>query len=343
MHTVAVLAVDGVVGFELATPCQVFALAPGYQVRVCALRTRNTIATAAGEEMFTVSTRYGLDAVRAAQTVIVPGADPDALPDPRVLRTLRAAADRGARIASICTGAFVLAAAGLLDGRTATTHWLLADHLAERHPAVTVDPAVLFVDDGAILTSAGVAAGLDLCLHLVRSDHGAAVAADIARQLVTPPLRAGGQAQFIERPAPAANSVDLAPLLHWMQDNLGTPLSLADIAAAAAMSPRTLSRRFRAHTGTTPGQWLLDRRLQRARELLETTDMPVERVAGTVGFGSIETLRYHFTRHVGTAPAAYRSTFRASRQRRSNSAAISRPNRSGCTECSSFDPASAPS
>ncbi|MGW4769248.1 GlxA family transcriptional regulator [Nocardia sp. NPDC004278] len=309
MHSVAVLAVDGVVGFELAIPCQVFSIAPGYRVRVCAQRKRNVIATAAGEEAFRVSSRYGLDDVLDAQTVIVPGADPDLVPDPRILRVLRAAADRGARVASICTGAFVLAAAGLLDGRKATTHWMLADCLADRYPAVTVDPSVLFIDDETILTSAGVAAGLDLCLHMVRRDLGAAVAADTARQIVMPPQRAGGQAQFIERPAPAAQTDDLGPTLQWMQDNLDTPMALADIAAKASMSTRSLSRRFRAHTGTTPARWLLDRRLHWARELLETTTVPVERIAEMTGFGSIETLRYHFTRHVGTTPTAYRSAF----------------------------------
>ncbi|MGO4613337.1 GlxA family transcriptional regulator [Nocardia sp. 2YAB30] len=309
MHSVAVLAVDGVVGFELAIPCQVFSLAPGYRVRVCAQRKKNMIATAAGEEVFGFSSRYGLDDVLDAQTVIIPGADPDAVPDPRVLRAVRAAADRGARVASICTGAFVLAAAGLLDGRKATTHWMLADHLADRYPSVSVDPSVLFIDDGTILTSAGVAAGLDLCLHIVRRDRGAAVATDTARQIVMPPQRAGGQAQFIERPTPAAPSDDLGPTLQWMQDNLATPMSLADIATKASMSIRSLSRRFRAHTGTTPTQWLLDRRLHRARELLEMTALPVERIATTTGFGSIETFRYHFIRHIGTTPAAYRSTF----------------------------------
>ncbi|WP_280400475.1 helix-turn-helix domain-containing protein [Nocardia carnea] len=312
MHPVAVLAVDGVVGFELAIPCQVFSLAPGYRVRVCAQRKKNMIATAAGEEVFAFSSRYGLDAASDARTVIVPGADPDAVPDPRVLRAVRAAADRGARVVSICTGAFVLAAAGLLDGRKATTHWMLAEHLAARYPAVTVDPSVLFIDEGSILTSAGVAAGLDLCLHIVRRDHGAAVASEIARQIVMPPQRGGGQAQFIERPAPATRSDDLGPTLQWMQDNLATPMSLADIAAEASMSVRSLSRRFRAHTGTTPAQWLLDRRLHRARELLETTAVSVEKIAETAGFGSIETLRYHFVRQIGTTPAAYRATFRTS-------------------------------
>lgn len=309
MHSVAVLAVDGVVGFELTTPCQVFSLAPGYRVRVCAQRERTVVATAAGQEMFRFSARYGLDDVIDAQTVIVPGADPDLVPDPRILRAVRAAAERGARVASICTGAFVLAAAGLLDGRNATTHWMLADLLAERYPDVTVDPSVLFIDDGKVLTSAGVAAGLDLCLHMVRRDQGATVAATIARQIVMPPQRTGGQAQFIERPEPPAENDDLGPTLRWIQDNLDIPMTLTDIAVKASMSTRSLSRRFRSHTGTTPMQWLLDRRLHGAQELLETTTLPVERIATIAGFGSIETLRYHFARHVGTTPAAYRSAF----------------------------------
>ncbi|MEU7766742.1 helix-turn-helix domain-containing protein [Nocardia sp. NPDC049190] len=307
MHVVAVLATDGVVGLELAIPCQVFAVAPGYEVRVCA--ERSVTATAADQEVFRITSRYRLDDARDADTVIVAGADPDRAPHPRTMRLLREAASRGARVASICTGAFALAAAGLLDGRRATTHWLLAGQLAEAHPAVEVDPSVLFVDDGQILTSAGVAAGLDLCLHMVRRDRGAAVAADTARKIVMPPQRAGGQAQFIEHRDPVGDIDDLGPALQWMQDNLDTPMTIADIAARAAMSTRSLSRRFRAQTGTTPARWLLDRRLQRARELLETTDLPVERIAHTTGFGSIETLRYHFARHVGTTPRSYRMTF----------------------------------
>ncbi|ONI83032.1 AraC family transcriptional regulator [Actinosynnema sp. ALI-1.44] len=315
MHVVAVLAVDGVVGLELTIPCQVFGITPGYDVRVCA-QPRAT-ATTAGREDFRVVSRYGLADAEGADTVIVPGADPGQPPNPRVLRLLRGAADRGARVAAICTGAFTLAAAGLLDGRRATTHWLLAGQLAETYPAVTVDPSVLFVDEGQILTSAGVAAGLDLCLHLVRRDHGAAVAAGTARQIVMPPQRAGGQAQFIEHPDPDGHDAgDLAPTLRWMRENLASPMTLGDIAAEAAMSTRTLSRRFRAQTGTTPLRWLLDQRLQRARELLETTDLPVERVARDTGFGSAESLRVHFTEHVGTSPRTYRGTFRAAPRRR---------------------------
>nr|WP_042180409.1 helix-turn-helix domain-containing protein [Kibdelosporangium sp. MJ126-NF4]CEL14381.1 Transcriptional regulator, AraC family [Kibdelosporangium sp. MJ126-NF4]CTQ88746.1 Transcriptional regulator, AraC family [Kibdelosporangium sp. MJ126-NF4] len=309
MHLVAVLALDGVVGLELTIPCQVFGITPGYDVRVCA--QRGAAATSAGREDFRIVSRYGLDDANDADTVIVPGTAPDQPPHPRVLRLLKAAVDRGARVASICTGAFTLAAAGLLDGRRATTHWMLAGHLADWYPDVRVEPAVLFIDDGQILTSAGVAAGLDLCLHLVRRDHGAAVAADTARQIVMPPQRSGGQAQFIEHPDPTGGDAgDLAPTLRWMRDNLATPMSLGDIAANATMSTRTLSRRFRAQTGTTPLRWLLDQRLHRARELLETTDLPVERIAGETGFGSAESLRVHFTEHVGTSPRAYRSTFR---------------------------------
>ncbi|MCG5213812.1 helix-turn-helix domain-containing protein [Streptosporangium soli] len=315
MRVVAVLAFDGVVAFDLTIPCQVFAAArqvdmtPVYDVRVCAEQV--VTATAWDQDAFRISSRYGLDDALDADTVIVPGADPDRPPRSDVLRVLREAAARGARVASICTGAFVLAAAGLLDGRRATTHWRLADQLARDFPDVEVDPSVLFVDEGEILTSAGVAAGLDLCLHMVRRDLGAASAASVARAIVMPPLRSGGQAQFIEHRPPDGEPDDLAPALRWMQDNLDKPLSLADIAGRAAMSTRSLSRHFRIRMGTTPLRWLLDRRVQRARELLETTDLPVDRIAQTTGFGSVETLRHHFAKQVGTSPRNYRATFRA--------------------------------
>ncbi len=315
MHIVAILALDDVSAFDLAIPCQVFALArkpdgtPAYEVRVCAERT--VTATAGEQSPFRISAPYGLAGVRDADTVIVPGVDPHRPPSPRTVRLLRDAAAAGARVASICTGAFVLAAAGLLDGHRATTHWMFAEHLAKSFPEVEVDPSVLFVDNGHVLTSAGVAAGLDLCLHMVRRDHGAAAAAHTARMTVMAPQRAGGQAQFIEYRDPAGDCADLGPTLQWMQDNLDRPLTVADVAARAAMSPRSLSRHFRAQTGTTVLRWLLHRRLQRARELLETTDLPVERISRAAGFGSIEALRHHFARHVGTTPKAYRATFRA--------------------------------
>ncbi|MFI9203178.1 GlxA family transcriptional regulator [Streptomyces sp. NPDC053048] len=316
MHVVAILAPDDVAAFDLTIPCEVFALArrpdgtPAYEIRVCAERT--VTATAGGQRPFRISSSHRLDDARGADTVIVPGVRPDRAPSPRLLRLIRDVAADGARVASICTGAFVLAAAGLLDGHRATTHWRFADRLAEDFPAVEVDPSVLFVDNGRVLTSAGIAAGLDLCLHMVRRDHGATVAARTARMIVMAPQRAGGQAQFIEYRDPAGDTGDtgdLGPTLRWMQDNLHRPLTVAEIAAQAVMSPRTLARRFRAQTGTTPLRWLLNRRLQRARELLETTALPMDRIAGAVGFGSTDTLRHHFSRHVGTTPTSYRATF----------------------------------
>ncbi|WP_229069083.1 GlxA family transcriptional regulator [Actinoplanes sp. DH11] len=314
MRRIAILALDGVVAFDLTIPCQVFAAArfadgtPAYEIRVCADRSVTT--TACEQQPFQISSPHGWDDILDADTVIVPGADPDRAPHPRAVRLLREAAARGARIASICTGAFVLAAAGLLDGRRATTHWQLAGRLATGHPRIEVDPSVLFVDEGTVLTSAGVAAGLDLCLHLVRRDHGAAVAATTGRMIVMAPQRAGGQAQFIDHRPTAGDAGDLVPTLQWIQERLETPLTVADIAARAAMSPRNLARRFRAHTGATPMQWLLGRRIQRVRELLETTDLTVDRIARTTGFGSTETLRHHFGRQVGCTPSLYRATFR---------------------------------
>ena len=230
-----------------------------------------------------------------------------------MLRELRAAAARGTRLASICVGAFVLAAAGLLDGRRATTHWAAAAELARRYPAVDVDPEVLYVDDGAVLTSAGAAAGLDLCLHLVRRDHGAAVAAQTARVSVMPLERSGGQAQFIGGPTdpttPPANA-SVQPLLQWVAAHLTDDLTLADLAAAAGLSVRTLHRRFRAQTGSTPLDWVNRRRIDAARELLETTDTPVEQVGALVGLAAATTFRERFRAVVGVTPSAYRATFR---------------------------------
>ncbi|MFH8368395.1 GlxA family transcriptional regulator [Streptomyces sp. NPDC018031] len=314
MHVIAVLASDGVSAFDLSIPCQVFALArlpdgtPAYDVRVCA--ERPVTATAGELEPFRISARYGLDDARAADTVIVPGGPVDRVPPPGTLRLLRDLAAGGARTASICTGAFALAHAGLLDGRRATTHWRFAGLLADGFPDVEVDPAVLFVDEGEILTSAGIAAGLDLCLHMVRRDHGAAAAADVARMIVMAPQRTGGQAQFMTHPDPGADPEDLGATLQWMRENLHRPLSVADMAAHARLSTRSLSRHFRAQTGTTPLRWLLGHRLQRVRELLETTDLPMGRIAEATGFGSVETLRHHFSRDVGTTPKSYRASFR---------------------------------
>ncbi|RKH43268.1 GlxA family transcriptional regulator [Corallococcus sicarius] len=312
MHVVAIVALDGVVPFDLSIPCEVFERvrlpggASGYQVRVCGV----TPEVQAGS--FQLKTRYGLRELARADTIMLPGiADISAPVPPRLVSAVRAAAARGARIASICSGAFVLASTGLLDGLRATTHWLAAEELARRHPAIQVDPNVLYVDNGQFLTSAGAAAGLDLCLHLVRRDHGSAVAADAARLAVMPLERDGGQSQFITHVPPSPEGSSLEPVLRWMEDHLHKPLTLPSLARRAAMSERTLSRRFREQTGTTPLQWLLRARVRRAQHLLETTGQSVEAVAAKVGFGSATTFREHFQRFVATSPLAYRRAFRS--------------------------------
>lgn len=309
VHTVAVI--DGVLAFDLATPLELFGRtrlldgAPAYDVRVCAPSAQVDAGPLA------IRAPHGLEALAGADTVVVPGrSDPTAAVPEEVLAALRAAAERGARIASICVGAFTLAAAGLLDGLRATTHWSAAEELARRHPLVAVDPDVLYVDNGRILTSAGAAAGLDLCLHMIRVDHGAAVAAAAARTAVMPLERAGGQAQFIVHPPPGVDGASLEPLLRWLEAHAGDDLTLGAIARQAAMSSRTLHRRFREQTGTTPLQWLHGARLRQARQLLETTDLPVARIAARAGFGSTTTLRDRFRRTLGTTPQAYRRSFR---------------------------------
>lgn len=310
MHTVAVLAPERVIPFDLATPIEVFTRTrlpdgrPGYQVRVCAERPEVDAGA------FGLRAPWGLDGLRGADTVIVPGTAAAAPLPPAVRDALRAAAEDGTRIASICSGAFALAATGLLDGLRATTHWAAADLLAATHPEVTVDPDVLYVDNGQILTSAGAAAGLDLCLHLIRRDYGSAVAADAARLSVMPLEREGGQAQFIvhdHAPTPRGSALD--PLLDWLRENLGRDLALADIAAHAGMSTRTLIRHFREQTGSTPLQWLHRARIRQAQHLLETTRHPVERIAAQVGFGSPTAFRDRFKRTTGVSPHTYRRTF----------------------------------
>ncbi|MGC7100957.1 GlxA family transcriptional regulator [Amycolatopsis lurida] len=312
MHTVAVLALDKVVPFDLSTPIEVFTRTrlPGgdaaYEVRVCG----PSPSVDAGA--FTLQPPWGLDGLAGADTVIVPGcAEPTEVPE-EVLDALRQAAERGARIASICSGALVLASTGLLDGLRATTHWACAGALAARHPAVEVDPDVLYVDNGQLLTSAGASAGLDLCLHLIRRDHGSAVAADAARLSVMPLEREGGQAQFIvhEQP-PIPRGSEFEPLLRWIEENSARDLTLGDMAAHAGMSARTLNRRFREQTGTTPVQWLLRARIRRAQHLLEATAHPVDRIAGEVGFGSPTAFRDRFKRVVGISPNTYRASFSA--------------------------------
>ncbi|WP_338693207.1 helix-turn-helix domain-containing protein [Streptomyces sp. Q6] len=311
MHTIAVLALDQVIPFDLATPIEAFGRTrlpdgrPGYTVRVCARRPEVDAGT------FTIKAHRDLEGLKGADTVIVPGTSAPLAPlDPAVRDALRAAAADGTRIASICAGAFPLAATGLLDGLRATTHWLAADLLAATYPRVRVDPDVLYVDNGQILTSAGAAAGLDLCLHMVRRDYGSAVAADAARLSVMPLEREGGQAQFIVHDhAPTPQGSAFEPLLAWLQENLDRELTLADIAARAGVSTRTLMRRFREQTGTTPLQWLHRARIRQAQHLLETTAHPVERIAGQVGFGSPTAFRDRFKRTTGVSPQAYRRTF----------------------------------
>lgn len=314
MHTVAVLALDRVLPFDLSTPIELFTRfrlpddRPAYRVRVCGA----TPTVDAGA--FTLRPPWGLDGLRGADTIVLPGcADPTAPVPDEVLAALRAAAADGARIASICVGAFILAATGLLDGQRATTHWIAAGVLAERYPEIEVDPGVLYVDNGQFLTSAGAAAGLDLCLYLIRRDHGSAVAAEAARLAVMPLEREGGQAQFVvhDRP-PAPRGSELEPVLRWMQDNADRDLTLDCIAAHAGMSTRTLNRRFREQTGTTPLQWLLRSRIRRAQHLLEATDEPVDRIAAQVGFGSPTAFRDRFKRIVGTNPQTYRAAFHTS-------------------------------
>jgi transcriptional regulator GlxA family with amidase domain len=310
MHTVIVLALDGVLAFDLATPLEVFGRSrlpdgrAAYQVRVC------SPADEVDAGVLAIRAPWGLDALGKADTIIVPGLANPAQPIPEeVLEALRAAVQCGVRVASICVGAFTLAAAGLLDGLRATTHWVAAKELSRLYPAVEVDADVLFVDNGQILTSAGGAAGLDLCLHMIRQDHGSTVAADAARVAVMPLERDGGQAQFIVHEQPGADGSSLEPLLRWMEENAHRRLTLGEIAARATMSTRTLNRRFREQMGTTPLRWLQRTRIRRAQRLLETTSHSVEWIAGEVGFGSPTTFRDLFKNLVGTSPRDYRRTF----------------------------------
>ncbi|MFC4500444.1 MULTISPECIES: GlxA family transcriptional regulator [Streptomyces] len=321
MHTVVVLALDGVIPFDLSAPIDTFGWArlpdgrEAYRVLVCSASGTEEVAASGGR--FTIKAPYGLEALAEADTIILPGVaePPETLP-PGVAEALCAAAANGTRIASVCAGAFLFAATGLLDGLRATTHWMAAPHLAARHPEVTVDPNVLYVDNGQFLTSAGAAAAMDMCLHMVRRDHGSAVAAHTARQAVMPLEREGGQAQFIVHdlpPAPAGATLE--PLLAWLEDNCGRDLTLDQIADRAGMSTRTLNRRFREQTGTTPLQWLHRARVRRAQYLLETTPYAVERIATQAGFGSPTAFRERFRRVVGTSPQGYRRSFRADAQR----------------------------
>ncbi len=316
-RAVAIVACDGVTVFELGVACDVFGIqweamfgVPWYRSFVCGI-SPGPVATDGG---FQILLAHGLERIRNAGTVIMLPTVSLAQVQPELLDALRQAHERGSRIVSLCTGAFALAAAGLLDGRHATTHWTECDELARRHPDVTVDPGVLFVDEGDILTSAGSAASIDLCLHVVRQDHGTEIATQLARQLVVPPQRDGGQAQYIDAPMPELDSSSLfAGTVCWLQEHLDEPITVEDLAARAAMSPRTFARRFLASTGTTPYQWLVRQRIQLAQRLLETSDLPIDAVAEKSGFSTAANLRKHFGRAVHTSPYAYRRTFQARR------------------------------
>ncbi|WP_431684101.1 helix-turn-helix domain-containing protein [Kitasatospora sp. KL5] len=307
--------------YELGMACAVFGIPQPdlaerwYELRLCAeTPDEATPPRAPGGFGFSLRAEYGWDALAGADTVIVASVPDACVTGERevpaaLVAELRRAAEAGARMVSLCTGAFALAAAGLLDGRRATAHWSHTTDLARRHPAVTVDDSVLYVDDGDVLTSAGVAAGLDLCLHIVRRDLGAHVANRLARRLVVPAHRPGGQAQFVDLSVPATDDDSLAPVLAWATENLEHPITVDELARRARMSPRTFFRRLQAATGTTPLQWLLNQRLARAQSLLEATDLPVEQVGERSGLGSATNLRRHFTARVGVSPTDYRRAF----------------------------------
>jgi len=307
---VVALAYDGLCTFEFGIAVEMFGLPrpelPGwYDFRVCAVE-RGPLRAAGG---LTARADGGLETLDEAGTVIVPGwRGVDAVPPPALLAALRAAHERGARLLSFCSGVFVLAATGLLDGRRATTHWRYADALAARHPRIRVEPDVLYVDEGSLLTSAGSAAALDLSLHLIRRDHGPQVANLVARRAVVPAHRDGGQAQFIPSPLPEYGP-SLGTLLEWMRRHLDRPLPLAELAARARTSERTLLRRFEAATGRSPRQWLIEERLARARELLEGSRLNVEQIADRCGYGHADSLRHHFRRALGLSPTRYRERF----------------------------------
>ncbi len=310
-NAVAIVA-DGVAPFELGVVCEVWGEdrsddgVPVVDFAVCAERP-GRVRTTGG---FDLDITHGLDRVAEADLVVVPAIDRGWSSPADLTGVLRAAVDRGARVLSLCTGAFWLGEAGLLDGRRCTTHWRHTDRLAARFPRAFVDPDVLYVDDGPVITSAGTAAGIDACLHVMRADFGAAAASTVARRMVVPPHRDGGQAQYIRSPVPDCDVDTLGPLLTWASGHVDEDLSVPRLAARAQLSERTFARRFRAETGATPHQWVTEQRLSRAEELLEASDLPVETVARRVGFGTAAVLRNHFTQARGTTPQQYRRTFR---------------------------------
>jgi transcriptional regulator GlxA family with amidase domain len=310
---VAVVAFDGITPFELGTLCEAFGMdrsdegLPVLDFAVCAPRP-GTYRMSVG---FGITVDHDLSRTESADLVCVPAYYTDAPVPGEVIDALRAAHARGATVLSVCSGAFALGEAGLLDGRECTTHWRHTDELAERFPAACVIPEVLYVDYDRVITSAGTAAGLDATLHIWRKEYGAAAAAKIARRMVVPPQREGGQAQFIRTPVADCDAETLGPLLVWMMENLGQQYTVEELARRAHMSDRTFARRFREETGTTPHAWVTGQRVLRAQELLETTDRPVEQIAAEVGFGNAATLRHHFQRVRKVSPQAYRRSFSA--------------------------------
>lgn len=317
-HRVVVLALDGLLPFELGIPHRIFGRPKDpegrhlYEVVTCSVRPPGPVETDAD---FAVQVAHGPEALATADTVIVPASyelgpvfEEGVLTDD--LAAALAFVRPGTRLASICTGVYVLAAAGILDGRPATTHWADAARLQRLFPDVRVDPDVLFIDDGDVLTSAGVAAGIDLCLHMVRRDHGTAVANEVARRTVVPPHRDGGQAQYIERPVPDPQLSGTTAARAWALGRLHEPIQLRDMAAQEAMSVRTFTRRFREEVGVSPGQWLTRQRVERARHLLESTGLSVDQVARDAGFGTAQSMRQHLQAALGVTPTAYRRTFR---------------------------------
>lgn len=314
MHRAVALCFDGIVAFDLTAPAQAFGLAaapqgdPYYEFSTCSIAAA-PVATTSG---FGITPQHDLGATEKADTIVVPGYAALLEPPPGpLLEALRAASARGARLLSVCTGAFALAHAGVLDGRRAATHWAWAGELAARFPAVEVDPEALFVDEGQVLTSAGLSAGIDLSLHTIRKDFGVAAGERVARHMVAPPHREGGQAQFFKAPPANGAGGSLEPTRRWAAERLEQPLDVEAMAAHARVSPRTFARRFREETGTTPLQWLLGQRVLEARRLLEESDLPIEQVAGACGFGTAASLRDHFRRATATTPSAYRRSFRA--------------------------------
>ncbi|VFA96664.1 helix-turn-helix domain-containing protein [Nocardia cyriacigeorgica] len=313
LSRVAVVMSERLAMFEFGVICEVFGLdrtadgLPGFDFRVCGREPGRPLpATSPG---VTVTPEFGLDELAAADLVAIPAFPATTDHDPVVVDAVRSASAAGAIVLTVCSGAFLAGAAGLLDGRKCTTHWRYVDQLAARFPEATVDPDVLFVDEGNLITSAGTAAGIDACLHLVRREIGSAAANGIARRMVVPPQRDGGQRQFIERPVPDCASDSLRTTLEWMQDNLDLPHTVESLAARSTMSTRTFARRFAAETGTTPVKWLTTQRVQLAEHLLEDTDLGLEQIAARAGFGSAALLRHHFQRVVGIAPTEYRRRF----------------------------------